>query len=268
LKDTELISPEMRNEVDARLEELRELGEIWPDLSTGDSEEAAERASDISVALLEQEIILQIGCYERQLSEGKGHTSPWPGVVLRAIPAAELAGRQRTSVGQTRVKPDPADQAQLDELLGLVTRPSVARLRFQDFQSSWPDRVTTPFQFLTWDQDEVEHAFKDAQLEAERRRLIQAANDFLYKEAMNGFPSDAVPHLRNAGYSAGEAEGLPEREALIKPRLETIRTAAAELVAVYDELVITAKEKGYDLSAMKAEIHPKVAEHDQRIAEI
>lgn len=102
-----------------------------------------------------------------------------------------------------------------------------------------PERVTTPFKFLVWDYNEVEHAFKDPDLEAERLRLVQAANDFLYKEAINGFTNRHISLMRDAGYTAGE-----------------------------DDLVQTAKDKGYDLDAMRADVHPAVAELDQRIEAI
>jgi len=266
--DVERIPEEIRSEVSRWLDELIDLAAIWGDLSLGEREEVVKRASEITTAMLEREVLLQIGSYERKLSRGDGKATPWTGIVVRAIKAADLmAGREGEQEDATSAL-DPADQAQLAELLGLVTRPSVKRLQSQDFQSSWPERVTTPFKFLTWDHNEVEHAFNDPDLEAERQRLMQAANEFLYKEAMNGFPSRHVPHMRDAGYTAGEAEGLPDRERLIQSRLQTIREAASKLVDVYDELVRTAKNKGYELDAMKADFHPKVADHDQRIEAI
>jgi hypothetical protein len=266
--DVESVPEEIRIEVTGWLEQLIDLAGIWGGLSPSEREDAARQASEITTAMLEQEVLLQIGSYERKLSGGDGVSTPWTGIVIRAIKATDLMAAQKGVQEEVVSALDPADQAQLNELLGLVTRPSVKRLQFQDFQSSWPERVTTPFKFLTWDHNEVEHAFNDSDLEAERRRLMQAANDFLYKEAMNGFPSRHVPHMRDAGYTAGEADGLPDRERLIEPRLQKIREAAVELVDVYDDLVRTAKDKGYELDAIKAEIHPKVAEHDQRIGGI
>jgi hypothetical protein len=266
--DVEQVPKDIRTEVASWLDELRELAEIWGELPPGEREEVESKASEITIAILEREVLLQLGPYERRLSGGDGVSTPWLGIVVRAIAAEKLVAEPNDEERHRAPDPDPSDQAQLDQLLGLITRPSVKRLQFQDFQSSWPEWITTPFKFLAWDHNEVEHAFKDPDLEAERQRLMQAANDFLHKEAMNGFPSRHIPHMRDAGYTAGEAEGLPEREQLIEPRLQKIREAAAELVDVYDDLVRTAKDKGYDLNAMKADIHPKVAEHDQRIAEI
>lgn len=267
--DIDLISEsKLRKRVANWIDELRGLAEIWAELSISEQEEAFSRASEIMTWMLEQEVLLQMGSYERRLTDSGGESSSWRGVVIRAIPAARLAGEQRKQEDTTPAGPNPADQAQLDELLGLITRTSIKRLQAQDFHSSWPAKVTTPFNFLAWDYDEVEYTFKDPELEAERQRLVQAANDFLHKEAMNGFPSRYVPYLRDTGYTPGEAEGLPERERLIAPRQQTILEAANTLAEVYDEFVHTAKEKGYSLGAMKAEVHPKVAEHDQRIEEI
>lgn len=259
---------ELRKKVGHWLGELIDLAELWPDLSLSERDEAAKRASEMMVLMLEQEILLQLGPYERRLTDAKGESSPWRGIVIRAIPAALLGEEQRPQGDAVPAKPDPTDQAQLDELLGLITRTSIKRLQAQDFHSSWPEKVVTPFQFFAWDYDEVENTFRDPELEAERQRLVQAANDFLHKEAMNGFPSRHVPHLRDAGYTPGEAEGLPERERLIAPRQRAIFEAAITLAEIYNDFVRTAKKKGYNLDAMKAEVHPKVAEHDQRIEEI
>lgn len=258
---------ELRTEVAGWLDELRELGEIWEQLSLAEQEKAAKHASELMVFMLEQEVLLQLGTYERRLAGSDGQSSPWLGVLIRAVPAAQLSKEQQEAF-PVPSKPNPADQQQLDELLGLVTRTSIKNLQAQDFHSSWPSKVTTPFKFLAWDYDEVEHAFDDPELEAERQRLMQATHDFLHKEAMNGYPSRHVPYLRDAGYTAGEAEGLPERERLIAPRQQAIFEAAITLAKVYDDLVRTAKGKGYNLDAMKVELHPKVEEFDQRIEKI
>lgn len=258
----------LRHQVARQLNELIELAEIWTDLSISEREEVASQASEIIVSMLEQEVMLQLGPYERQLTSKGGESSPWRGIVIRAIPASHLAKEQHEQRNATPAKPDPHDQALLDELLGLLTRASIKRLRAQDFHSSWPEKVTTPFQFFAFDYDEVEYSFKDPDLEAERQRLVQAANDFLHKEALNGFPSRHVPGLRDAGYTPGEAEGMPRRERLIAPRQRTILDAATTLLDVYEDFVRTAKEKEYSLDAMKAEVHPRVAEHDQRMQKI
>lgn len=267
--DVGLISEgNLRKEVADWLSELRDLAEIWPELSVSERERAAHRASEIMLSMLEQEVLLQLGPYERRLTDAKGESTPWRGILIRPIPADRLIDEQRLRENAAPAEPDPADQALLDELLALVTRSAIKRVQAQDFHSSWPEKITTPFQFLAFDYDEVEYTFKDPELEVERQRLVQAANDFLHKEAMNGYPSRHVPHLRDTGYTPGEAEGLPERERLIAPRQRTIFEAAVTLVEVYDEFVRTAKRKGFNLKAMKAEVHPKVAKLDQRIEEI
>lgn len=257
-----------RSKAAAILDELRGLVEAYPELDLADREQANVRASDLMVRLLESELLMQVGHYERRLT-GRDRESAWRGAVVRVAPAAVIAAAQH-SADTPSAPPSPppvADQRQLDALLGLVTRQSIRRIREQDFASPWPDRITTPLQLLVNEYDEVEHQFEDEGLETARQRLMQAANQFLYIEAMNGFVNRHARGMRDAGYTPTEADGIPDREQLLERRRSILWPAANDVVEVYDALVATAKARGYSIEALNSDDHPRVSEHDARMTE-
>lgn len=253
--------PGLRSDVAGSFDELRDLAELWEQLSPPDRVTAKSRASEIAVDLLQKELLVQLGHYERRLTDPQGVSTPWSGVLIRVVPAQELAADQERKA-RPNGGPTASDQALLDELLGLVTRGSIKNIQVQDFSGPWPGRVMTPVKFLAYDHNEVEHRFMDVDLEEGRQRLMQAANHFLHQEALNGFVNRYVDGMRDAGYTPAEAEGYPDREKLLDRRQEVILSAANEFREAYDDFVMTAKSKGYQLDAMKSSAHPKVTEHD------
>jgi hypothetical protein len=244
---------EQRTEVAAKLDEIKELSEIWDELSLSERERAKSRASELVVELLEQELLPLVGHYERKLTGPDGTSVPWPGVVVRVAPAASIS-QSHPSPGEQVSGAALADQKQLDDLLALLTRPSMKLIEVEDFSAPWPERIKTPLLFLVNEYDEVEHQFDDEELEQRRRRLMQAANHFLHQEAMHGFGNRHDPSLRDAGYTPGEAEGVSEREDLLDRRQQILSSAARELLAAYDDFVGTAKRRGLGSMPSRASV--------------
>lgn len=254
--------PTLRSETAESVQEIRDLAEIWDDLSLQDRERAKERATELVLEMLDKQLIPQVGHYERRLTGEDGEASPWRGVVVRIAPGEVIAKAQQE--GQP-TSASPEDQAQLDELLALLTRSAMQRLGYENFVDPWPANVKTPLQFLVNEFNEVEHEFNDLVMEEKRQRLIQAANHFLYQETKNGFVNRMDPMLRDAGFPAAEAEGDPKIERLLDRRHEALLAASQDVQGAYDDLVKAAKRAGYSLDALKGGPHPMVIEHDQRL---
>ncbi len=251
---------QQRAEAASILDELKDTAEIWAELSIADRERAKSRATELMLELLNQDLLTQVGHYERTLSDAHG-ASPWHGVIVRVAPAAVIAHAQRSSASAPSARA-AADQAQLDNLLSLLTRPSMRLIEDQDFASPWPSRITTPLMFLVNEYDEVEHQFDDEELEARRQHLVQAANQFLYRDAKNGFVSRHIPNMRDAGYTPAEVEGDAEREQLLNRRQRALSASAGDLLKAYNDLVSAARKKGYSLETIDNDRHPRVGEHD------
>ena len=264
--DVEDIEDEEQRQLAVRvLDELRDLADIIGDLGLAQRHAATSRAQELMVDLLEAQLLTSVGQYERRLTSEDASPTLWKGVVVSVAPAAAIAARQR--VGQEQPSPTSGDQALIDELLGLLTRPSMRLIANQDFSMPWPERITTPLSFLVYEYNEVEHRFADATLEERRQRLLQAANHFLHQEAFNGFQS-TVPGRRDGGWTPGAAEGDSHRQSVLERRREILASAADDLRSAYDDLVTTASRAGYSLQAMTSSSHPRVDEHNRQMREI
>jgi hypothetical protein len=264
--DVDDIEDEEHRELAVRvLDELQDLADIIGDLGFAQRDAATRRAQDLMVELLEADLLTSVGQYERRLTSKDSSPTLWRGVVVSVAPAAAIAARQRA--GQERPSPTSGDQALVDELLGLLTRPSMRLIANEDFAMPWPERLTTPLSFLVHEYDEVEHRFADATLEERRQRLLQAAHHFLHQEAFNGFTS-IVPGSRDGGWTPGAAEGDPHRQSVLERRRGILAPAAEDLLSAYDDLVTTASRAGYSIQAMTASRHPRVDEHDRQMRAI
>jgi hypothetical protein len=253
-----------RVEAAEALDEIRELAEIWEELPLADRERAKSRSSELLLGLMEDELLAQVGHYERRLSDGEGSETPWRGIVVRVAPAAVIAEPQRAEKA-TQPETSGADQENLDQLLALLPRSSVRMIEDADFSGPWLDRIKTPLRFLVNEYDEVEHGFADEQLEEARQRLLQAAHYFLYQEAMNGFANNYDPRMRDAGFTPAEAEGEAEREELIERRHRVLSSAAKDFLDAYDEFVEQAWRHGYRLDAIGGDRHPLVKAFDAEL---
>jgi len=251
-----------RADVAAKLDEIKELSEIWGELSLSDRERAKSRASELVLELFEQEFLPLVGHYERRLTGPDGTSVPWRGVVVRVAPAAAIAQGQPARAAQN---PDPtvADQSLLDQYLALLTRASMRQIQHQDFSAPWPSSIKTPILFVIEEYDEIEHQFHDEDLERDRQRLLQAANHFVHQEALNGFVNRHNAKFRDAGYTPGEAEGNAQREGLLERRGQMLGSAAGDLLVSYDDLVKTARMKGYRIDALNRGRHPRVMQFDR-----
>jgi hypothetical protein len=265
--DVDDIENKAQRELAARvLDELRDLADTIGELGAEEREEVTTRAHELMVELLEAELLVLTGRYERRLI-ADDHTTAWRGLVVRIAPATVVAETQRRPHEPLAAAASGRDQLTLNELLGLLTRASMRLIREQDFLLPWPDRITTPLNYFVHEYDEVEHQFADDALEQRRQLLLQAANHFLYVEAMNGFDS-RLRGKRDGGWTPGDAEGDPHREAVLERRRQTLAAAAADLLQAYDELVSIAADADYSLDAMSAQVHPRVEAHDREMHEL
>lgn len=185
----------------------------------------------------------------------------WPvGVVITESVAililVSLLLRERHAVERL-----PADQARLDGLLALLTRPAIRRVDERDFASAWPARIMYPVSTLLEEFGNVEHEFQDVSLEEPRAHLYKCADRFSHIEALNGWLHPGAPDHRYVGVTGLEAEGDSKKAALLDDRSLKIRTAASAFTDAHDALLKTAIARGYDVSAVKGDgpLHPSVA---------
>jgi hypothetical protein len=189
----------------------------------------------------------------------------WPGGVVAALVIALLlalawVGWLHHEAELARRSPDPEDQRVLDEVLHVLNRPSVRRIDAQDFYESWPVITTSAVVMFVEKFGDIEHHFRDRDLEAARKKLFDAAVNFERTETRNGFPGRWDRSWRDSGWTPGEAEGLPEREKVIDERSAKIRAAADSFVAAHDSLLEVAIERGFSVDAVSRDTHPMVAE--------
>lgn len=87
--------PELRERVAAQIQELRDVAEIWEELSLSEQERAKNTAIEYVLEMLDNHLIPQVGYYERQLIGPDGEATPWLGVVVRVAHAEAIAEAQR-----------------------------------------------------------------------------------------------------------------------------------------------------------------------------
>lgn len=180
----------------------------------------------------------------------------WPyGVLVCSILANVVA---LVFIAESRRKVSPEDQELLDELLHIVNRQSVDLMEQQDCWAQWPSRTAVPISVLL-EISGSENKFRNKKLEKLRAKLFESAAKYSNAEAMNGFPSRFGDSWRNAGYTPGEAEGMPEREEVIAGHRKPIVEAQREYLEVHKEFVDGARSKGFSVSALKREHHEDTA---------
>jgi hypothetical protein len=199
----------------------------------------------------------------------------WPGVVVGALGVAVIVLGIGLVLERPRVitrpggpptaevpKRSDADQDRIDDLLTLLSRPSIRLIEDQDFAASWPAKTIHPVSILCEEMDDLEHQFDDGELERARAKLTQKARVFRHAEAMNGFPSRHNRGFRDPGWSGGEVEGVPEREKLFDQRHEAMFAARTEFLEAFEAFVTIARTKGFSIDAIKLDRHPRVLQFD------
>jgi TIR domain len=97
----------LRSEIAADVQEIRDLAEIWDDLSLPDREDAKSRATELVLGMLDKQLIPQVGHYERRLTGPDEEPSLWRGVVMRVAPAEVIREAQLRQASE----PSPSDLA-------------------------------------------------------------------------------------------------------------------------------------------------------------
>jgi hypothetical protein len=188
----------------------------------------------------------------------------WPAVVvagLALIVVLLVGDRIYHHLRTPRVAPpSERDQQRLDEILSILQRPKVNFIESHDFHGSWPSAVMDPIHVYLIEANELEDRFADEELEAKRKTLAASARSFEDAEGHNGFPTRHQRGWRDAGWTEGEVEGMPERQALVYPRWDAIFEARNVFLDAFNDFLTTADERGYDLGALSGETHPKMVE--------
>jgi hypothetical protein len=187
----------------------------------------------------------------------------WPAGVVAALTIGLLLAAIYIVASRRATRVDLADQALLDDLLHVLCRKAMRLIAQQDFYATWPAISIHPIKVFVLEYEEVEHQFRDPELEASRAELYARAVSFIQVEAHEGYPDQYDRRRRNAGYTPTEAEGLPEREELIEQRHQAILTTAEGFDAAHRAFVLIAKRRGYNIDALSRDRHPRVQEWDQ-----
>lgn len=199
-----------------------------------------------------------------EMGANAGYLVSSSGFQSGAMTAAELTNVRLVTWEEFQAEFASDDQRRVNELLGLLTRSSMRLIAEQSFYAPWPDRITTPLDFLVQERDEAEHRFADPLLEERRRELIDAAVAFREVEALNGFES-YVPERRDGGWTPAQAEGHPDREKTLARRSLKLTSAAEAVTGRYDDLVTAIDEAGYSIEAMTGAVHHDVARFDREV---
>jgi len=183
-------------------------------------------------------------------------------VPLIAVLLAALVGSW-IYIWAAQRKPSQADQQRLDRLLSALPREAIRRFEGEDFATPWRERSVFPVTWYVQELDGVEEHFDSKAMEKRRRRLYAAADRFMWEEAKKGFVHEQRSGFRNTGFSLGEIEGDDKKLAMAEERGEILRSAAAEFLKTYDDLLATARRYQLKLDAMSSD--PPVApwEHDE-----
>ncbi len=184
----------------------------------------------------------------------------WPvGVVVAEslALAAALGWIYRT---EHAVRITEADQKLLDELLNLLSRPSMQHIEENDFAEPWERRIMYPVRVLCEEYRDVEHQFDDEILETSRTTLSRAAELFMQKEAINAVVYQGDMSQRYVGLTGGEVEGDDELLTLFESKYLDIYESSRDFLSAHTALVTVAKKRGYDLTALagKGLQHPTV----------
>jgi hypothetical protein len=164
-----------------------------------------------------------------------------------------LAGALAGLLGYTwlqRQRPTEADQERLDRLLATIPRDAIHRLENEDFATPWREASVYPFVKYVEELRASEEHFDSRSVERRRGLLYEAANQFIWAEAKNGFVHQHRENLRNTGWLLGDLEGDERALTIAEKRASTIRDAAADVIAAYEDLLAVARRKGFDLDAI------------------
>ncbi|MBS1869430.1 MAG: hypothetical protein JSS99_07175 [Actinobacteria bacterium] len=194
----------------------------------------------------------------------------WPTgiVVAMALVIVVLGGslwRQHRTVKRL-----PANQARLDDLLALLTRPAVKNIEVEDFTAAWPLRITYPVAVLVEEFGDVEHRFQDRVLEKRRAVLFAAADLLAEAWAANAWIHPRDPSRLYVGVFGGEAEGVPELYERLYERANAIREPKWAFIDAHRALLEAAIDRGYDVTALKGDrpLHPSVASSESMDIEL
>lgn len=219
-----------------------------------------------AIGLVSSLIGIPAGLIELDLiSQDHVRDAIWPvGVVAALVLMLLLAVGYVISLKLRERARGPAseDQELLDELLHVLHRSAIRRIEDQDFYDSWPSVTSSAAIVFVEGYGDHEHSFRDPALEAARADLYEKAKMFMHVEALRGFVSRHNRGWRDAGYTPGEAEGIPEREKLIEGRSEEISAAAQAFTQAHDQLVRAARDRGYRVDALSRDKHPRVQQLD------
>ena len=108
----------------------------------------------------------------------------------------------------------------------------------------------------------TEHSFHDSVLEPLRDDLFSKAAKFVHAEAWNGVQHPRNEARRYCGITQGDAEVDPEKAKLLYEKALAIHVAATDFFTAHTDLVQAAKDRGYNLDALRRDRHPRVRHLD------
>lgn len=189
----------------------------------------------------------------------------WPVGVVAAESIVLVAGLGWIYLTQHAVHITEPDQKLLDELLNLLSRPSMQRIEENSFAEAWSRRIMYPVRVFFEEYRDVEHQFDDEILETSRRTLYQVAKVFLHQEAINAVVYQGDMSQRYVGLIGGEVEGNDDLLDQFESKYLAIYEPSCDFLSAHTAFVALAKKRGYDLTALagKGPPHPTV----QRLTE-
>jgi hypothetical protein len=178
----------------------------------------------------------------------------WPGPLLALVVIAAVA--EAIYIAMTRHRPRapaPHDQANLDGILATLPRETVNEWRDTDLLGGWPLNITRDLgRFVR--RSESEDRFLNPSLEARRRTLLDTARHLNSLDSHYGIPAGMNgDRWRDLGYSSGALDSMIHTEAGQQAAREAreMEVAAESMVSAYEDLVDTARRRGYDVSAAR-----------------
>lgn len=189
----------------------------------------------------------------------------WPtpvviGLVILLV--AQTGYSWRTSASRSY---SDSDQSNLSRLLARLPRETVIEWRETDLLGGWPWFIVDDLHALVR-LDEAEHHFRNRRLEKRRRALHEAASELALLDAQLGGPAKVNgAEWRDLGYSAGEFDFMQETPELQEARSHArqMEAAAEVMVQAYEDLVATARDEGYDVSAAAGDSPGRLARSQQ-----
>jgi hypothetical protein len=193
----------------------------------------------------------------------------WPVGLVAAESIALVAALGWIYFSRRAVSRSQADQKLLDELLSLLSRPSLQRIEENDFAEAWRRSIMYPVLVFVEEYGDVEYQFDDNYLEARRTDLYNAARSFLHEEAINAVALHGDISQRYVGLTGGEVEGNEELLEKFEAKHLAIFGPSRDFLSAHTELVVLAKKRRYDVTALagKGAPHPTVQRFEARDSE-